>query len=189
MAPFTPRLLTTSMTALAFGATALGAIAQTAPPLKPGLWQVQSTREIDGQKAPDPMEQLKNLPPEARKQMEAMMKQRGVDIGSGGGTQKICHTRESLDQGRWRGDETGRCKTQVTQSSATAWKWHASCTQPESEMDGEATFTSPESYTVRMLMTSQRKGEPRNMRMTMNAKWLGADCGDLKPIQVPAAKK
>ena len=45
---------------------ALAAQAQTAPPIKPGLWQVQSEREINGQKAPDPMEQMKNLPPEAR---------------------------------------------------------------------------------------------------------------------------
>ena len=175
--------------AIASAAAPLAVQAQNAPPIKPGVWQVQSEREIDGQKAPDPMERMKDLPPEARKQMEAMMKQRGVDMGQGaGGGQKICHTRESLDQGRWKGDGE-RCKTDVTSRSANAWKWRSVCTQPEFEMDGEAVFSNPENYTVKTLMNSQRQGKPQTMRMTVTAKWLGADCGELKPMQPPAASR
>jgi hypothetical protein len=183
--PCTPlRLL---MMVLSFSAAPLPSQAQTAPPIKPGLWQIQSEREVNGQKAPDPMEQMKTLPPEARKQMETMMKKRGVDLGEGGG-QKICHTRESLDQGRWKGDGE-RCKTDITSRSANAWKWRSVCTQPEFEMDGEAVFSNPENYTVKTLMNSQRQGKPQAMRMTVTAKWVGADCGDLKPMQPPAATK
>lgn len=178
----------TSLVAALCAAAAFAAQAQTAPPIKPGLWQVQSEREINGQKAPDPMEQFKNLPPAARKQMEAMMQQRGVDMSQGGGLQKICHSRESLDQGRWKEDGE-RCQTQVTNRSAASWKWHSTCTQPESEMDGEATFTGPESYTVKTLVTTKRKGQLQTMRMTMTAKWLGADCGTLKPVQPPPPTK
>jgi hypothetical protein len=167
-------------------AAPLLAHAQTTPPIKPGLWQVQSERELNGQKAPDPMERMKNLPPEARKQMEAMMKKRGMDVSEGGG-QKVCHTRESLDQGRWKGDSE-RCKTDVTSRSASAWKWRSVCTQPEFEMDGEAQFANPENYTVKTLMSSQRDGKPQTMRMTVTARWIGADCGDLKPMQPPPAK-
>ena len=173
--------------AATFNALAPFAQAQSAPPIKPGLWQVQSERELDGRKAPDPMEQMKGLPPEARKQMEAMMKKRGIDMGEGG-VQKICHSRESLDQGRWKGDSE-RCKTDITGRSAASWKWHSVCTEPPSEMEGEALFTSPESYTVKTLMTTHRKGQPQTMRMTMTAKWLGADCGELKPMQPPPARK
>ena len=184
--PFRPLTI-----ALALSAATLAAHAQPAPPIKPGLWQVQSEREIDGQKAPGPMERMKDLPPEARQQMEAMMKKRGVDMGQGG-VQKICHSRESLDQGRWKGDSE-RCKTDVTSRSATSWKWHSSCTGPEFDMDGEAQFANPENYTVKTLMTTQRQGKTQTMRMTVNAKWLGTDCGDLKPMQPmqapPAAGK
>ena len=169
-------------------ATVPAAQAQTAPPIKPGLWQVQGEREVNGQKAPDPMEQMKNLPPAARQQMEAMMKQRGVDMGQGGGLQKICHSRESLDQGRWKNDGE-RCKTDITSRSAVAWKWRSVCTQPDAEMDGEAVFTNPENYTVKTLMTSQRGGKPQTMRMTITAKWVGADCGDLKPVQAQPATR
>lgn len=159
----------------------------SAPPIKPGLWQVQSEREVDGRKAPDPMERMKNLPPEARRQMEATMKQRGVDMGQGG-VQKICHTRESLDQGRWRGD-SARCKTELTSRSAAAWTWRSVCTSPESEMEGEARFTSPEAYTVKTLLTMKRSGQAQTMRMLVNARWLGADCGELKPLQPPSPAK
>lgn len=173
--------------AATFSALAPFAQAQSAPPIKPGLWQVQSERDLDGRKAPDPMEQMKSLPPEARKQMEAMMKKRGIDMGEGG-VRRICHSRESLDQGRWKGDSE-RCKTDITGRSAASWKWHSVCTEPPSEMEGEALFAGPESYTVKTLMTTHRKGQPQTMRMTMTAKWLGADCGELKPMQPPPARK
>src|SRR6202795_643645 len=43
--------------------------AQTAPPIKPGLWQVHSEREVDGKKVqmPDMSERFKDMPPETRK--------------------------------------------------------------------------------------------------------------------------
>lgn len=165
-------------------ACAAVAHAQTAPPIKPGLWQVQSERTIDGQKAPDVSQQMANMPPEARKQMEAMMKQRGMDISGGVNNMKMCLTREQLDEGRWRSEE-GRCKTDFITRTATQWKWRSVCTQPPSESEGEANIASPERYTVKVTTVSQRKGEPRNMQMTMNAKWLGADCGDVKPLAQP----
>ena len=43
--------------ALMMSGTAICAAAQTAPPIKPGLWQVQTDREVDGQKVPDPADQ------------------------------------------------------------------------------------------------------------------------------------
>jgi hypothetical protein len=158
--------------------------AQTAPPLKPGLWQVKTEREVDGQKEPDPMEQMKNMPPELRKQMEAVMKNRGVELG-GGGLHKICHSRDTLERGRWKGDADG-CKTDILSQSDKAWKWHTACPQPVMEGDGEALFTSPESYTVKMLLTMKDGSQSRKLSMNMAGTWLGADCGGLKPMQLPA---
>lgn len=155
--------------------------AQTAPPIKPGLWQVSSERMVDGQKAPDLGEHMKNMPPEMRKRMEANMKQHGVDMSGGPGNMKMCMTRESMDEGRWRSEDSG-CKTDFTSRTATSWKWHSTCTQPPSETDGEASFASAERYTVKANTTMTMQGQKRTSQMTMNAKWLGADCGDLKPI-------
>src|SRR3954462_4017622 len=58
--------------------------AAQSPPVKSGLWQMQSPRLIDGQKAPDPSAQMKNLPPDTRARMERMLKQQGVDVGGNG---------------------------------------------------------------------------------------------------------
>src|SRR5688572_5613257 len=103
---------------LAAAALSAAAHAQTTPPIKPGLWQVNV--ENDGQKMPDMGEHLKNLPPEQRRQVEAMMKERGVDMSGGG--MKICHTKESLDQGKWQAEQ-GSCKTDVLSRTSTQWKW------------------------------------------------------------------
>ncbi|MES2127992.1 MAG: hypothetical protein V4463_12025, partial [Pseudomonadota bacterium] len=37
-------------------------------------------------------------------------------------------------------------------------------------------------------VTSNRKGKPETMHMDASGKWLGADCGNVKPFAVPAAK-
>ena len=156
--------------------------AQTAPPIKPGLWRVHSEREVDGRKTqmPDMSERLKNMPPEARKQIEAMMKQRGVDM-SGGGDMRICLTKESLDQGYWQGHQ-GSCTTDFIRRSGSTWTWHTSCREPVSETDGEARFSGPENYRVKTATTMNVRGEPKTSRMTLTSTWLSADCGDVKPV-------
>ncbi|MGH9553858.1 MAG: hypothetical protein ACRD3W_31055, partial [Terriglobales bacterium] len=79
------------ITAFALVAGACCAQAQTAPPIKPGLWQVHSEREVNGQKAPDASDRMKDMSPEKRARFEAMMKARGIETGSPGMT-KMCFT-------------------------------------------------------------------------------------------------
>jgi hypothetical protein len=158
--------------------------AQTAPPIKPGLWQVRSEREVDGQKAqmPDMSERLKTMPPEARQKIEAMMRERGVDVGAGAGSDmKICLAKESLDPGQWQRHQ-GTCTTDYTTRTSTLWTWHTTCREPAAETHGEAHFTGPESYVVKTATTMTVRGETRTSRMTLNSKWLAADCGDVKPV-------
>ena len=165
------------------------AYAQSAPPIKPGLWQVQSEREVDGQKAqaPDMSERMKNMPPETRRQIEAMMKQRGVDMSGGSmNDMKICLSKDSIDPDQWQRNQ-GSCKTDYISRTGTMWKWHTSCREPAAETDGEAHFNSSDSYTVKTATTMTIQGQTRTTRMTLNSKWLGPDCGDVKPVTPPAA--
>jgi hypothetical protein len=155
------------------------ACAQT-PPIKPGLWEVRSERQVDGRKAPPPADAMKNLSPEVRARIEAQMKANGVAVGTGGAN-RICLDKASLDAGRWQSRATS-CKTDYSARSATGWKWRSTCTQPESTSDGEAVFTNAENYTVSTTSTHTFRGEPKTTQMTIRAKWIGADCGDLKPI-------
>ena len=163
-------------------ATALSAQAQDAPPIKPGLWQVKNDMRMpDGSPMPDMREHLKKLPPDMRRQMEARMKQQGVDLSGGLGDMKVCLSRQSLEQNNWQGQQ-GNCKTEVLSRSATTWKWRSVCTDPQAQIDGEAVFASPEAYTMKTVMTRTADGQTRTARMTTESKWLGSDCGDLKPM-------
>jgi len=159
--------------------------AQTAPPIKPGLWEVAMERNGAAQKIPDMSERLKSMSPEQRKQVEAMMKQHGVDMSGGLGKLRICLNKDSLDQGRWQGRGEGdtRCKTDVSERSNTSWKWHSVCTDPQSETTGEALFANAENYTVKSTTTMAWQGQTKTTQTTIRSKWLGGDCGDVKPVQ------
>ena len=123
------------------------------------------------------------MSPEARKQFEAAMRQKGMDIG-GGGPVKMCMSREVLDQGQWQGRQGG-CKTEFTSRTATSWKWRTQCAKPQASGEGEAVFASPEAYTVKSTMKSTVDGHTRTTHTTVSGKWLGADCGSLPPMKVP----
>ncbi|MEO8527025.1 MAG: DUF3617 domain-containing protein [Caldimonas sp.] len=155
------------------------AIAQT-PPIKPGLWEVHSEREVNGKKAPAPADRMKNLPPEARARMEAMMKQRGVSMGEDGAT-RVCMTKESLASGRLQAEAAG-CKTDYSTRTGSTWKFHSSCPSLKVESDGEIVFSGTDSYTMTVSSTLSSMTPPRLSRTTLNGKWMGASCGDLKPL-------
>jgi len=167
-----------SLTGVVAMLTALAAAAQS-PPIRPGLWEVQSESASEGKKVAPPAERLQNLPPEARAKMEAMMKQKGIALGPGG-VNRICFTKESIAAGSWQ--SSARCKTDYTVQTSSAWKWQSVCNEPAMRIEGVATFASPESYTVNTSTTLTASGQKRTAQTSVKAKWLGADCGDLKPF-------
>ena len=150
------------------------------PPIKPGLWEVHSEREVDGKKSAPPADRMKNMPPAARAQMEAMMKERGMAMGEGGAT-RVCMTKESLASGKMQAEAAG-CKTDYVTRTSSVWKFHSSCPAMKVESDGEMLFSGSESYTTTVTTTLASSTPPRVTKMTMNGKWMGASCGDLKPL-------
>jgi hypothetical protein len=85
-------------------------------------------------------------------------------------------------------EETG-CTTNYSVRTGNTWKWHSSCPARQSESDGEVTFTNAENYKVKMTMTMPVNGKPNTSTRSMQSKWLGADCGDVKPFSPPAGRK
>ncbi|MEP6739416.1 MAG: DUF3617 domain-containing protein [Caldimonas sp.] len=155
------------------------AAAQT-PPIRPGLWEVHSEREVNGQKAAPPADRMKNLPPEARAKMEAMMKQRGIAVGGDGAT-RVCLTKDSIASGKLQAEAAG-CKTDYSTRTSSVWKFHSSCPAMKVESEGELVFSSADSYTMTVSSTLSSSTPPRLSKTTMNGKWLGASCGDLQPL-------
>ena len=97
---------------------------------------------------------LANIPPDRRGQMEAMM--------------------------NGRADQKKNCQYNVVSSSATKQQVDVACTTDKGRTTGAMTFeaTSPESGKAIMQMT-QDGGTKVNININM--RYLGADCGDVKP--------
>jgi hypothetical protein len=153
--------------------------AAQSPPIKPGLWEIKSEGQGDDQRRAQAAERMKSMPPEARAKLEAMMKDRGIDMTAAGGT-RVCFAKDSMDVSRWQNQTN--CKTDFTTRSSSAWKWHSVCAQPPAVSDGEALFLDAENYSINTSTTMTLRGETKTTQRTMKAKWLGGSCGDLKPF-------
>ena len=162
------------------------------PPVKPGLWEVRmSVLDADGHEVAAPEQAaLSRMPPEARARMAEAMKARGLSMPDANGTTKACLTKELFDSGAWQqlASDTG-CTTNFSAQSATTWKWHTSCTTIKSESDGETVFSNAEGYKTRVTTTLTVTGKTKTTTRMLQGKWLGADCGDIKPLTPPAVRK
>lgn len=173
---------------------ALCASATLAQTMKPGLWELrQKMRSSSGEmeKAMAQMEQqMASLPPAQRKQMQDMMAKQGVSVSDGGTTAKACMTQEMIDRNETMAPQ-GDCKITSMARQGNTVKTAYSCTQPKMDGEGQITFASPESYTVKAVVNSFAQGKAEKMQMEGTGKWLSADCGAIKPVvpMPPPAKK
>ena len=162
------------------------------PPVKPGLWESRtSALDADGHEvAPPEQAALSNMPPEARAKMAEAMKARGVSMPDANGATKVCLTKEMFESGMWQqmASQAG-CTVNYSTLSAKTWKWHSSCTAFKSESDGEAVFSSPESYRIKLTTAMTVMGKPTTSTRIVESKWLGADCGEVKPFAPFAGRK
>jgi len=63
------------------------------------------------------------------------------------------------------------------------------CTKPPSSGEGQITFNGSDSYAMKMTINTTIKGKPEKMDMDSTGKWLGNDCGTIKPIDTNMPKK
>jgi hypothetical protein len=175
-------------------AAALVAFATTAgaQALKPGLWEVthkmnSGNSQMDQQMA-QMQKQMAAMPPAQRKQMEEMMAKQGTQMPGaaprGGMSMKMCMTKEMAERSEIPAQQ-GDCKTTQQSRSGNTMKMAFTCTNPPSSGEGQYTFTSPEAYSMKMVVTTTVQGKPQKMNMEGSGKWLGADCGNVKPIAPP----
>ena len=161
-----------------------------APPLKPGLWEiVTESQQLNGKAMPDHQgemaEQMKSLPPEVRKQVEAQMKSAGVQLGTakgGGMSVQMCMSKEMLDENRWQGAD-GQCQSKMLGRTGDTWNWKMVCTKPPGHGEGATTMApGGQAYASQMRMTMEQGGKPQTMAMKHRGTWISADCGSLKPL-------
>jgi hypothetical protein len=161
--------------------------------MKPGLWEItQKMQSASGQmeqQMAQMQQQMANMPPEQRKMVEQMMAQRGMKMGTAGGsgmTMKICLTKEQIERNQMPQQQRGDCKTSMQPRVGSTVKMSFTCSNPPSSGEGEYTVTSSDSYAMKMVVHTQVQGKPETMNMDGTGRWLGADCGDIKPMHAPA---
>jgi hypothetical protein len=165
----------------------------SAQSLKPGLWESTHKTQFGGdsqmaQQMAQAQQQMANMPPEQRKMMEDMMKSRGMSMspGSGGAgmTVKYCLTKEQAERKEIPA-QRGDCKSTQTPAGPGKMKMTFSCANPPSSGEGEVTFASPDAYSMKMVVNTTIQGRPEKINMEGSGRWLGANCGDIKPFTPP----
>lgn len=190
--PFARFPFTTGLVAALVMASA-SALAQSAPDIKPGLWE-QSVERVVGAGGPaDSAAQqnlkaaqaaLANMPPEQRKMMEKMMREQGIALQAGGDgvkvKQRICIAPGSRGVSAISGMPEG-C-TQSFTRKGEAWEVVGRCEardgQPASEMRGTLTMLGSTGYRGDFTGGNTQLG---TAKMKTEGRWLSADCGSVKP--------
>jgi len=177
--------------AVLLAASAITAGAQT---MKPGLWEIATQMQGGSGETAGAMaqaqKQMESMPAEQRKMMQDMMTKQGVQMGASGGGMavKICMTQEMVD----RNEVSARQSTSQNDCTHTnsprvgnTMKFSFVCTKPPSSGEGQVTFTSPEAYSMKMTTTGNLRGKPEKMEMQTAGRWLGSNCGTVKPMAMP----
>ncbi|MES2582845.1 MAG: DUF3617 domain-containing protein [Pseudomonadota bacterium] len=179
--------------ACVLGLSAGYAHAQT---MKPGLWEITTQMQGGSGEMADAMakmqKEMESMPHDQRKMMQDMMAKQGVQMGAGGGTGlsiKMCMTQEMIDRNEVTSRQADQHKSDCTHTnsprSGNSMKFSFVCTKPPSSGEGQVTFTSADAYSMKMTTTSMARGKPEKMDMQTNGRWLGSDCGTVKPFPVP----
>jgi len=175
--------------AAAVVAFALGAPAAQAQKLTPGLWEYQTTMKTANGQAEAAMarmkEQLDAMPPEKRKQIEEAMGRQGMGAGLPAAGQpmtiKVCLTPEQAARNEIP-QQQGQCKQTGSTRSGNTVKYTLECSGPRKATgEGEFTLISDKEHKGRVSITSTRKSREETMEMQHSARWLAADCGEVKP--------
>ncbi len=147
--------------------------------VKEGLWEVTVTHSMTGMPAAPniPPDTLAKLPPDQRARIEAMMK--GTPTTD---VRKECVTKEKLAKSSAFSANRGDCTRTVVSSTGRKLEVKFHCEENQTSSDGTFTLDALGTDNVKGTMHSvtNSSGRTMNMDFTINSKYLGADCGDVK---------
>ncbi|NHZ91957.1 DUF3617 family protein [Massilia sp. CCM 8733] len=185
-----PRLRPTAAVLVCAAAACISpALAQT---MKPGLWENTSKTTSQNPQIAEAMaemqKQLASMTPEQRKAMGQIGGQAGApqfDMNAdGSATIKLCITQKMLDDagGNFLGPQDGNCTHKKSPLLGGTQSFSFTCKNPPASGQGKVSFQGGTSYTSTMTMSSSAAGQQDTMLLEGRGKWLGANCGGLKPI-------
>jgi hypothetical protein len=163
--------------------------------LKPGLWELRTVKQVvDGRDTSaqmaglaDKMQQaMASMPPEQRAQMESMLKQHGVGMSNGGNI-RICISPEMARRDKPMIDKEGHCEPATVNHSGNQTTFEFSCTSNGVTSTGKGSSTvNADVISTHVDMTMREaSGKTRAMQNDTEMKFVSADCGDIKPNDMP----
>jgi hypothetical protein len=151
----------------------------------PGLWQVTARGDVSGA-PPIPDAVLARLTPEQQAKMQELLAR-----GAQPKTYKSCMTPDKLGQGFEQDDAhgpaAGKCSTTVATNTSTEYQAEKQC-----KAEGGTSYAARIHFnlagrhqatgTVDIILT-QASGKVTTLHHTIDAQWLGADCGTIKDVE------
>ncbi|HEY8102551.1 MAG TPA: DUF3617 domain-containing protein [Burkholderiaceae bacterium] len=146
--------------------------------LKPGLWEM--TMKSDA---------VKSMPKMTPEQIEQMRKM-GVNMPlmqDGGMVMKVCISKEMAERDQpppQAHQNNSGCKSKNFQRTGSNYSVDIVCDGPHMKGDGKAqgTFSGNEHFNSTYDFKGTSGGRPVAQHQETSGKWLGADCGDIKPV-------
>lgn len=175
---------------------AVPAFAQTDLNMQAGLWELKPIKTVtDGvdnsaqmsDQAAKMQAAMASMTPDQRAKMEAMMQQHGVNMSASGGaiTMQFCRTPEQAQKHSIPVGQNGRCQSNVTTSGSTV-TFSYNCPLNGGTESGKGTATrSGDTVTIVSDGTSSGAGGTHTTHGEIQMRYLGADCGAVKPMADP----
>jgi hypothetical protein len=158
--------------------------------VKLGLWEVHMVPQMSGDYSVMAQDQLANLPPEQRARMQAAMQALMTSMNKPR-DMKECMTAEKLQSGfSSANQDKANCKSTVVTNSRSDFESKEVCASAEGAINSVTHFTAVSSDHVvgKVQMQIMRGGKMMNQNTTMEGKWLGADCGTVKDVELEKVK-
>jgi hypothetical protein len=146
--------------------------------LKPGLWEM--TMKSDA---------MKDMPKMTPQQMEQMRKM-GANIPlmqDGGMVMKMCVSKEMAERDQappQTSQNSSECKSKNFQKTGSNYSVDIVCNGSHLKGEGKAhgTFSGGESFHSVYDFKGTSGARPVTQHQETSGKWLGADCGNVKPV-------
>lgn len=167
---------------LAAALTLLGLVgAAQAQRIEPGLWEYQTDLRQPGK--PDlaaqmaqMRDQMKHLPPEARRMLEQQMASAGVGLGKDGAFRNCMAPEDVREDVIREGHREGDCTYSRVSRSGNTWRGQIACTDAAARGEFTTTVHSSTHYTTEAVLTGKDTGRTE---MKVQARRVSADCGAL----------
>jgi hypothetical protein len=161
--------------------------------MKPGLWEMRIIKNVvDGRdmaalmaaKNAQMQQAMANLPPDQLARMQAALK---MSAGANGAT-RICISPDMAKRATPMVDQSGSCQPATVNRNGDTTSFEFNCTinGAASAGKGESTISGDVITTRTDITTHASNGATHVVQNESEMRYIGPDCGDVKPLSAPA---